>query len=309
MATAARPDGDARSAPVRQDRRPRRGDRRAAAARSRGSGIASRSCCRDTAASTAGPCRTGDPLGRWPCAAGRVRETAARRTDVDVVLVDAPELFDRDGLYGTADGDYADNAWRFAVFSRAALEYARRSGERPSVIHAHDWQAGLVAAYQKMHLRPTRSSAACPTVFTIHNLAFQGVFPPATLDEIGLGWEVFNLQAMEYWGQISYLKAGINFSEKITTVSPNYAREIVTPEMGFGFDGVLSRRARRSRRHPQRHRHRSLESGRRSVRRGAVQRRRPHRKAEGQGAPARSRRPAAERRGAGAPGDRPRDRG
>ena len=141
------------------------------------------------------------------------------------------------------DGDYADNAWRFAVFSRAALEYARLSGERPSVIHAHDWQAGLVAAYQKMHLSADPIVGGVPAIFTIHNLAFQGVFPPATLDEIGLGWEVFNLQAMEYWGQISYLKAGINFSEKITTVSPNYAREIVTPEMGFGFEGVLSRRA------------------------------------------------------------------
>ena len=162
---------------------------------------------------------------------------------VDAVLVDAPELFDREGLYGTSAGDYADNAWRFAVFSRAALEYARLAGERPSVIHAHDWQTGLVPAYQKMHLATDPIVGGVPVVFTIHNLAFQGVFPPATLDEIGLGWEVFNLQAMEYWGQISYLKGGINFSERITTVSPNYAREIVTPEMGFGFEGVLSRRS------------------------------------------------------------------
>ena len=161
---------------------------------------------------------------------------------VDAVLVDAPELFDREALYGTAAGDYADNAWRFAVFSRAVLEYARVAGERPSVIHAHDWQTGLVSAYQKMLLSSDPVVGGVPAVFTIHNLAFQGVFPPATLDEIGLGWEVFNLQAMEYWGQISYLKAGINFSEQITTVSPNYAREIVTPEMGFGFEGVLDRR-------------------------------------------------------------------
>ena len=161
---------------------------------------------------------------------------------VEAVLVDAPELFDREALYGTAAGDYADNAWRFAVFSRAALEYARLSGNRPSVIHAHDWQTGLIPAYQKMHLSPDPTVGGVPTIFTIHNLAFQGIFPPATLDEIGLGWEVFNLQAMEYWGQISYLKAGINFSERITTVSPNYAKEIVTPELGFGFDGVLARR-------------------------------------------------------------------
>src|SRR5688572_17839185 len=101
---------------------------------------------------------------------------------VDAVLVDAPELFDREGLYGTPAGDYADNAWRFAVFSRAALEYVRLTGERPSVIHAHDWQTGLVPAYQKMRLAADPIVGGVPVVFTIHNLAFQGVFPPATLD-------------------------------------------------------------------------------------------------------------------------------
>ena len=170
-------------------------------------------------------------FARQPLAAG-----------VEAVLVDAPDLFDREGLYGTADGDYADNAWRFAVFSRAALEFARLSGQRPSIIHAHEWQTGLVPAYQKMHFSHDPIVGGVPSIFTIHNLAFQGIFPAATLDEIGLGWEVFNVQAMEYFGKISYLKAGINFSEKITTVSPNYAREVVTPEMGFGFDGVLARR-------------------------------------------------------------------
>ena len=170
-------------------------------------------------------------FARQPLAAG-----------VEAVLVDAPDLFDREGLYGTADGDYADNAWRFAVFSRAALEFARLSGQRPSIIHAHEWQTGLVPAYQKMHFSHDPIVGGVPSIFTIHNLAFQGIFPAATLDEIGLGWEVFNVQAMEYFGKISYLKAGINFSEKITTVSPNYAREVVTPEMGFGFNGVLARR-------------------------------------------------------------------
>jgi starch synthase len=162
---------------------------------------------------------------------------------VEAVLVDAPELFDREAIYGTAAGDYADNAWRFAVFSRAALEYARRTGERPSVIHAHDWQTGLVPAYQKMLFSSDPIVGRVPAVFTIHNLAFQGLFPAATIDEIGLGWDVFDVQALEYWGQISYLKSGINFSERITTVSPTYASEILTPEMGMGFDGVLRRRS------------------------------------------------------------------
>jgi starch synthase len=162
---------------------------------------------------------------------------------VSAVFVDAPDLFDREGLYGTPDGDYADNAYRFAVLSRAALEFVRRAGERPSVLHAHDWHAGLVPAYQKMLFSGDPVVGGVPAVFTIHNLAFQGVYPASVLADIGLPPAVLHVQAMEYWGGINYLKAGINFSERITTVSPRYAREILTPELGFGLDGVLSRRA------------------------------------------------------------------
>lgn len=162
---------------------------------------------------------------------------------VTAVLVDAPELFDRAGLYGQDGVDYDDNAWRFAVLSLASLEHARRQGERPSVIHAHDWQTGMVPVFQKMRMSTDRTVGGVPVVFTIHNLAFQGLFPPSTLPAVGLGWELLDIQALEYWGQISYLKGGVNFSERITTVSPTYAREILTPELGFGFDGVLRRRA------------------------------------------------------------------
>jgi starch synthase len=166
------------------------------------------------------------------------------RQGVTVVFVDVPELFDRaDGLYNANGVDYPDNGWRFAVFSRAALEYVRLLGQRPSIIHAHDWQAGLVPVYQKMHFSPDPIVGGVPSIFTIHNLAFQGIFPATTLPSLGLGPELMNVQALEYWGQISYLKGGINFSERLTTVSPTYAREIVTPEFGFGFDGVLRRRA------------------------------------------------------------------
>jgi starch synthase len=163
---------------------------------------------------------------------------------VAVVFVDVPELFDREELYGGADGDYPDNALRFAVFSRAAVEYLRMAGERPSVIHAHDWHSALVPVYQKMHFSLDPMVGGVPVVFTIHNLAFQGVFPADTLDEIGLTREVLHVEAMEYHGHISYLKAGINFSERITTVSPTYAREILTAEGGFGLDGVLARRSK-----------------------------------------------------------------
>ena len=162
---------------------------------------------------------------------------------VSVVFVDAPELFDRDELYGDADGDYADNGYRFAAFSRAALEYIRLRGVRPSVIHVHDWQTGLLPAYQKMLFSPDRVVGGVPVVFTIHNLAFQGLFPAETLRDIGLPREVLHINAMEFHGRISYLKAGINFSERLTTVSPSYAREVLTPGMGFGFEGVLARRS------------------------------------------------------------------
>jgi starch synthase len=162
---------------------------------------------------------------------------------LSAVFVDVPELFDREGLYGSVDGDYPDNAIRFAVFSRAALEYLRLRGRRPSVIHAHDWQTGPLPAYQKMLFSPDPVIGGVPVVFTIHNLAFQGIFPIETLVEVGLPREVLHVEAMEFYGRISYLKAGINFSEQITTVSPTYAREILERQNGFGFEGVLMRRA------------------------------------------------------------------
>ena len=170
--------------------------------------------------------------------------TRPEREGVSTVFVDVPELFDREGLYGGADGaDYPDNAYRFAVFSRAALEYARLRGERPSVIHAHDWHTGLLPVFQKMHLSSDSIVGGVPVIFTVHNLAFQGLFPASTLPTVGLGWEVMDVQALEYWGQISYLKGGINFSERITTTSPSYAEDILTPDFGFGLEGVLARRS------------------------------------------------------------------
>jgi starch synthase len=172
---------------------------------------------------------------------GFVEQTTA--DGVRAVLVDIPQLFDREGLYGFDGHDFSDNAVRFGALSRAALEYARLAGERPDVIHAHDWQTGLVPVYQKMHLAADPVVGGVPVVFTIHNLAFQGTFGPDSLGSLGLGWDVFNHQALEHWGNISLLKGGVNFSEKISTVSPTYAREILTPEFGFGFEGVLRRRA------------------------------------------------------------------
>jgi len=165
------------------------------------------------------------------------------RPGVVAVFVDIPDLFDREGLYGAGGVDYSDNAWRFAMFSRAALEYARIRGERPSIVHTHDWQTGLVSVFQKMLFASDPIVGGVPVVFTIHNLAFQGLVPSAILPSLGLGWEVMHVDALEYWGNVNYLKGGINFSERITTVSPNYAKEILTPEVGMGLDGALRRRA------------------------------------------------------------------
>jgi starch synthase len=183
---------------------------------------------------------------RFDVGSARLQIVAWERRLADGVLmafVDVPELFDRAGLYGNGQGDYPDNAWRFGVFTRAALEYVRARGTRPGVFHAHDWQSGLLGVWQKHALAADPIVGGVPVVFTIHNLAFQGIFPAGTTGLLGLPRAVMGVEAMEYWGRISYLKAGINYSEKVSTVSPTYAREILTTELGCGMDGVLRRRA------------------------------------------------------------------
>ena len=161
------------------------------------------------------------------------------------VLVDCPELFDRAELYGVGNADYPDNAFRFAAFTRAALEFAGRQDVHPDVVHAHDWQAGLAAAYVRTLYATHPELARAALVFTIHNLAYQGLFPPHWMPALDLGWDLFGIDGLEFWGKVSFLKAGVNFSDVITTVSARYAKEIQTPEYGFGFDGLLRRRTER----------------------------------------------------------------
>jgi starch synthase len=161
----------------------------------------------------------------------------------EALLIAEPELFERDELYGIGSRDYADNARRFAVLVRAALDFVARAPAPPSVIHAHDWQAGLTPVYLESVYGGHPLLAGTPTVFTIHNLAYQGLFEPDWLPRVDLPWDLLGVEGLEFWGRISYLKAGINFSSAITTVSPRYAQEIQTPELGFGFDGILRRRA------------------------------------------------------------------
>jgi starch synthase len=153
------------------------------------------------------------------------------------IFVGHSVYFDREYLYGAAERDYPDNPERFAFFCQAALNWAATTGRGYDVVHAHDWQTGLVPVL--LNRAEATQFARTPSVFTIHNLAYQGVFDASWLPRLGLGWDLLRVDAMEYWGRISYLKAGILFSDLVTTVSPTYAREIQTPELGFGFDGIL----------------------------------------------------------------------
>jgi starch synthase len=162
----------------------------------------------------------------------------------DLLLVDAPHLYDRvGGPYLDATGqDWPDNAQRFAALSMVAARLGRGllQGFRPDIVHAHDWQAGLAPAY--LALFGGRRPA---TVQTVHNLAFQGQFPPRLLGELHLPSSAFVPESLEYYGQIGFLKAGLNYADRITTVSPTYAREIRTPEGGMGLDGLLNARGDR----------------------------------------------------------------
>ena len=167
---------------------------------------------------------------------------AITRDGVRTIFIDRPDYFDRDYLYGASGHDYPDNPERFAFLTLAALTWALQSGRQYDVAHAHDWQAGLLPVQLTQLFRQRLVSRRMPCVFTIHNLAYQGVFDASWLPRLGLPWDLMHVDAMEYWNRISYLKAGINFSRVITTVSPKYAEEIQTPTLGFGFDGILRAR-------------------------------------------------------------------
>lgn len=160
------------------------------------------------------------------------------------LLVDVPALYDRSELYGVGNTDYPDNPRRFAVLVRAALEFAARRAKPPSVVHAHDWQAGLAPVYLRTLYARHPLLGGTPSLFTIHNLAYQGLFQPDWLPRLDLPWELLSVDRLEFWGKISFLKGGINDAQMITTVSQKYAEEIQTPEFGFGFDGIIRRRAR-----------------------------------------------------------------
>lgn len=172
----------------------------------------------------------------------RILQSRLPGSSVMVYLIDQPGYFDRTGLYVEGDRDYPDNCERFTFFSRAVLEAARVLNLQADIFHANDWQTGLVPALLKAEYQTQPGFAHAATVFTIHNMAFQGQFWHWDMLLTGLDWKHFNWRQMEFFGNLNLLKTGIVFSDLVTTVSPTYAREIQTSEFGCGLHGVLSSR-------------------------------------------------------------------
>ena len=173
----------------------------------------------------------------------RLHRGAAGEGGPELLLVEGGHFFERPGLYGDGFGDYPDNLERFAFFSRAVLEAVGALDLPVDVLHANDWHTGLLGAYRRSLYGDDPRLGRVPLVFTVHNLAYQGRFPGERFARTGLPAEVFSIDGLEFYGDLSCLKAGIVYADAVTTVSAGYAREILTPEYGEGLDGVLRARA------------------------------------------------------------------
>jgi starch synthase len=165
------------------------------------------------------------------------------RHNLTVYLVCREEFFDRRGLYGNGARDFEDNDLRFFFFCKGVVESLRLLEYQADIVHCHDWQAGILPLLLRHAEVRYRVTLALRTVFTIHNIAFQGVFPMKGFGRTNLPPELQGIEGIEFYGQISLMKAGILFSDRVTTVSPRYALEIQTPEFGAGLDGVVKMRA------------------------------------------------------------------
>jgi len=179
--------------------------------------------------------------------AGRT-ETAsiwqARIGPVPVYFIGHDGYFDREALYQTKEGDYPDNAERFAFFSRAVIEMARTLDFVPDIFHCNDWQTGLIPTYLRTTFQTAHEFQACGVLFTVHNLGYQGLFGPEALTVANLGQELFTPFGIEFYGKVNFLKAGLVYSDLINTVSRKYSQEIQTEAFGHGLEGVLRSRAR-----------------------------------------------------------------
>jgi starch synthase len=152
------------------------------------------------------------------------------------------DYYNRENLYSTSKGDYPDNSERFIFFSRAVLETIKALNINADIIHCHDWQTALIPAYIKTIYSADPLFKNIKTVFTIHNLAYQGLFWHWDMKLTGFDWSLFNWKQFEFWGKLNFLKGGLVFSDILTTVSPRYSHEIQTAEFGAGLDGVLRER-------------------------------------------------------------------
>lgn len=162
---------------------------------------------------------------------------------VPVYFIEDDQFFARPGLYGDDNGDYPDNAIRFTFFCRAVLALAARLDAFPQILHCHDWQTALIPAYVRLFPWLDTRLSTTVTVYTVHNLAYQGTFPAWVFPLTGLPPVLFQPDGVEFFGAMNLMKAGLLYADALTTVSPGYAEEICTPELGNGLDGVL--RARR----------------------------------------------------------------
>lgn len=162
--------------------------------------------------------------------------------DIPVYFIGRDEFFDREYLYSTPRGDYFDNAERFIFFSKAVLIFCQHIGFSPDIIHHHEWQTGLIPAYLKSIYRNDPFFAHTADVFTIHNIAYQGLFKKEKFLLTGLPMEMYNPEGIEFWERINFMKAGIVYADVINTVSRKYSEEIQTPEYGYGLEGILKKR-------------------------------------------------------------------
>lgn len=168
---------------------------------------------------------------------------AAQPGRATVYFIDQPQFYDRPGLYGDSSGDYSDNCERFAFFCRAALLAISRLQTHVDIVHCNDWQTGLVPAYMALRFESHAWMERAKSVFTIHNLAYQGQFWHWDFPLTGLDWQHFTPDGLEFYGGINFLKAGIQFADRLTTVSPTYAEEIQTAQHGCGLDPLLRSRS------------------------------------------------------------------
>ncbi len=173
---------------------------------------------------------------------GDVRVISPRK-NLKIHFICREEFFDRRAPYGNGERDYDDNMERFVFFCKAVVETLRVTDAKADIVHCHDWQAALLPVLLRESERRHGVTLALKTVFTIHNIAFQGVFPAKTFPRTNLPDELYAIDGLEYYSQINLLKGGILFADRVTTVSPRYAKEIQTPEFGCGLDGVAQTRA------------------------------------------------------------------